>query len=158
MQDSALPCLNKPFAWDILKKVRVLGLDLGKKRIGVAISDESGTIARPLMTVERSGAERALVEISRMAEEYSCTTVVVGIPYNMDGSSGRAASAALTFIEKLKEKLPDIEITGWDERLSTVAVERVLIEGDVRRDKRKGIIDKLAASYILQGYLECVKK
>ncbi len=146
--------LNKQFAWDILKKVRVLGLDLGKKRIGVAISDESGTIAQPFKVMERSGAERDLVEISRMAEEYSCKTVVVGIPYNMDGSSGRAAEEALIFIGKLKKKLPDIEITGWDERLSTVAVERVLIEGDVRRDKRKGVIDKLAASYILQGWLE----
>ena len=137
--------------------MRILGLDLGKKRIGVAISDESGAIALPLKVMQRSGTE-ALAEISRMAEEYSCKTVVVGIPYNMDGGTGRAAGEALTFIEKLKKKLPNIEIMGWDERLSTAAVERALIEGDVRRDKRKGIIDKLAASYILQGYLECVKK
>ncbi|MFZ3073497.1 MAG: Holliday junction resolvase RuvX [Thermodesulfobacteriota bacterium] len=134
--------------------MRVLGLDLGKKRIGVAISDESGSIAMPLMAVERSGIENTITEISRIVEEYSCKTIVVGIPYNMDGSTGRAASAVFTFIEKLKEKIPNIEITGWDERLSTAAVEKVLIEGNVRRDKRKGIIDKLAASYILQGWLE----
>lgn len=146
--------LNKSSVQDILKIVRVLGLDLGKKRIGVAISDESGAIALPLKVMQRSGTENALVEISRMAEEYSCKTIVVGVPYNMDGGTGRAAGEALTFIEKLKKKLPHIEITGWDERLSTAAVERALIEGDVRRDKRRGIIDKLAASYILQGYLE----
>lgn len=134
--------------------MRVLGLDLGKKRIGVAISDESCSIALPLMVMERSSIERVLAEISRMAGEYSCKTIIVGIPYNMDGSIGRAAEEAFAFIEKLKEKLPNVEITGWDERLSTVAVERALIEGDVRRDKRKGVIDKLAAGYILQGWLD----
>ena len=134
--------------------MRVLGLDLGKKRIGAAISDESGSIAMPLKVIERSSNERGFAEISRIVNEYSCKTIVVGVPYNMDGSTGRAAQESFAFIEKLKEKLPDIEITGWDERLSTAAVERALIEGDVRRDKRKGVIDKLAASYILQGWLE----
>ncbi|MEE9615370.1 MAG: Holliday junction resolvase RuvX [Thermodesulfobacteriota bacterium] len=137
--------------------MRIMGLDLGKKRIGVAISDESGLTAQPLTQLERSSAEKTMEALLEIAAEWSVGRVVVGVPYNMDGSTGAQAKGALKFAEKLRER-GSLEVDIWDERLSTVAVTRVLISGDVSRSRRKGVTDKLAAAYILQGYLDGKKE
>lgn len=130
-----------------------MGLDVGKKRIGVAVSDELGITAQPLKHINRASIDKDMEEILSVADDYAVEKIIVGVPYNMDGSVGPQARAAVKFMEALREKTGKY-VEGWDERLSTVAVERVLIEGDVSRGKRKGVVDKLAAAYILQGWLE----
>jgi len=136
--------------------MRILGLDVGEKRTGVAISDESALIAQPLKVIERKSREKVIEEILKIADSYGADEVVIGVPYNMDGSVGKAAQGVLKFASLLKEKT-GLKIIEWDERLSTVAIEKVLISADVSRKKRKGVVDKLAAAYILQGYLEARK-
>src|SRR3990172_2076213 len=127
--------------------MRIIGLDVGEKRTGVAISDESALIAQPLKVIEK---------ILKIADSYGADEIVIGVPYNMDGSVGKAARGVLKLASLLKEKT-GLKIIEWDERLSTVAIEKVLISADVSRKKRKGVVDKLAAAYILQGYLEARK-
>ncbi len=129
-----------------------MGVDLGKKRIGIAMSDGAGIIAQPLTNIKKTTRNKDIENILAIANEYGAKTIVVGVPYNMDGSIGRGAEYALKFIELLAES--GLTIAAWDERLSTRAVTRVLIEGDVSRAKRKQVVDKLAASYILQGWME----
>jgi len=136
--------------------MRILGLDVGDVRIGVALSDEMGWTAQPLGVITRSkkkGLKSDLYAIVAYLDEYNVTEIVVGLPLNMNGSEGPMTEKVRKFSEALS-KITDIEIKEWDERLSTVAVERVLIEGDVSRKKRKTVVDKLAATYILQGYLD----
>ena len=136
--------------------MRIIGLDVGEKRTGVAISDESALIAQPLKVIERKSREKVIEEILKIADSYGADEIVIGVPYNMDGSVGKAAQGVLKFASLLKEKT-GLKIIEWDERLSTVAIEKVLISADVSRKKRKGVVDKLAAAYILQGYLEARK-
>jgi putative Holliday junction resolvase len=131
--------------------MRYLGLDIGKKRIGVAISSETGIIATPLIVVKAGSS--AINEIVALIEEHDAQEVVVGMPLNMDGTKSEMARYVERFIDKLARKC-DIKTTTWDERLSTSAVTKVLIEGGARRSKRKSVVDKLSASYILQGYLD----
>ncbi len=133
--------------------MRVMGLDMGTKRIGVAMSDERGVTATPLKVLKRSGERKVFEELKKLVEEYSVGSVVVGMPLNMDGSVGPKAKGVETFIERLGGEL-QIPVKAWDERLSTVAVTRVLLEADVSRAGRKRVVDKLAAAYILQGYLD----
>jgi putative holliday junction resolvase len=132
---------------------KLLGLDLGTKTIGVAISDGMRYSATPLETIRRSkftaDAERLLVLVA----ENQAAGIVLGLPLNMDGSEGPRAQSTRAFARNLAPKLT-IPIVFWDERLSTSAVTRTLLEADVRRDKRAEVVDKLAASYILQGVLE----
>lgn len=135
--------------------MRILGLDLGTRTIGVAVSDEMNLTAQPVRTIRRKGITRDLEEISSLIEEYSAGTIVVGLPVNMDGSMGARSAQVLAFVEKLRERT-SLPVKTWDERLSTVAVTRVLIEGDVSRKRRKEVVDKMAASYILQGYLDAL--
>ncbi len=137
-------------------KMRIMGLDVGTKTIGVAISDESGLIAQPLCVIKRSSFSEDLEEILGLIEEHSIKLIIVGMPVNMDGTLGPRSKETQRFIDKIKDKIP-VPIETWDERLSTVAVTRVLIEGDASRAKRKTVVDKLAASYILQGYLDSRK-
>lgn len=136
--------------------MRTMGLDVGSKTIGVAMSDEAGLIAQPLLTIKRASLAKDLEEVARLLGEYSAGLIVVGLPVNMDGTIGAQAQNVQKFIDKLREKV-DIQVAAWDERLSTAAVERLLIEGDVSRAKRKKAVDKLAASYILQGFLDSRK-
>jgi len=133
--------------------MRILGLDLGKKTIGVAVSDEMGLTALPVRTVKRTNYRADIEEILRLAAEYEAGEIVVGLPVKMDGTFGDMAVMVLKFIEKLKEKT-ELAVRTWDERLSTAAVTRVLLEGDASRARRKEVVDKLAAAYILQGYLD----
>ena len=132
---------------------RALGIDYGTKRIGFAISDEANIIAMPLCSLEMRGVKHALQETARLAQERAVATVVVGIPLNMNGTRGPAAVAAESFVEQLRATLP-IPVETWDERLSTCAAERVLIDADVSRNKRKQVVDKLAAQIILQAWLD----
>ncbi|HXL64685.1 MAG TPA: Holliday junction resolvase RuvX [Xanthobacteraceae bacterium] len=131
----------------------LLGLDLGTKTIGVAVSDPDRKLAAPVFTIARarfaSDAERLL----ELAAERRAVGFVLGLPLNMDGSEGPRAQATRAFARNLA-KVTALPIALWDERLSTAAVERVLIEADASRRKRKAVIDQHAAAYILQGALD----
>jgi len=133
--------------------VRILGLDIGSKRIGVAISDELGFTAQGLETLNCKSPEEDAAAIFRLTEKYNAEKIVVGIPYNMDGTEGPQAEKVRATIQTIKQQVT-IPIREWDERLSTVAAERVLLEADMSRSKRRKVIDKLAAVLILQGYLD----
>ena len=133
--------------------MRILGLDVGTKTIGVAVSDEMGWTGQGIGTIRRTNIRADLAELDEYLQQYAVEKIVVGVPRNMNGSIGRAAEQVYFFIEQLREKFP-IPIDTWDERLSTVAAERVLLEADMSRGKRKKVIDKVAAALILQGYLD----
>lgn len=127
---------------------------MGKKRVGLALSDELSITAQPLETVSVKGS-KPIDRIEEIVSEYGVEAVVVGHPLKLDGTESTSTRYVDTFVERLKGVLPpEVKIILWDERLSTVAVTRVLLDGDVRRDKRRGVVDKLAAAYILQGYLD----
>ena len=130
-----------------------MGLDVGEKTIGIALSDELGFTAQPYRTLKRKGLEEDLRAIRTLLDERGVSTVVVGLPKNMDGSIGRQARKVAAFSERIEAAL-DVSVVHWDERLSTVAAERVLIQADMSRAKRKKHVDKLAAAVILQGYLD----
>ncbi len=132
--------------------MRILGLDVGEKTIGVAVSDELGITAQGVRTIRRKGIRTDLEALNTLVSEYGVELMVVGIPVSMNGSIGTAAKNVLVFVEKLKQL--NIPVITEDERLTTVMAERMLIEGDVRRAKRKKVIDKVAAALILQGYLD----
>ena len=132
---------------------RIMGLDVGEKTIGIALSDELGFTAQPFQTLKRKGDGEDLRAIRTLLEERGISRVVVGLPKNMDGSIGRQARRVAAFAEKI-EKALGVPVVHWDERLSTVAAERVLIQADLSRAKRKKHVDKLAATVILQGYLD----
>ncbi len=133
--------------------MRILCIDYGTKNIGIAVSDELGLIGHGLGTIERKSSAYVLERIKELSEQYSADRIVVGLPKNMNGSLGSSAQTVLEFVEFLKKKLT-LPVVTWDERLSTMAAERVLIEADVSRRKRKKVIDKVAAAVILQGYLD----
>lgn len=133
--------------------MRILGLDMGDKTIGVAVSDEMGWTAQGLKTLIRKGFNEELSSIKEIIEEYGVKEVLVGLPKNMNGSIGPQGKKVITFVERLKTALP-LPVLLWDERLSTVRAEKVLLEADMSRKKRKGLKDKLAAQFILQGYLD----
>ena len=130
--------------------VRILGLDVGERRIGVALSDALGITAQGLETIER---ENALVEISDLIKEHDIKKIIVGMPFNMNGSKGERARLTDDFIALLRCKV-GIEVTTVDERLTTVQGERILLEADLSRKKRKRSIDRIAAQLILQTYLD----
>jgi putative Holliday junction resolvase len=130
-----------------------LGLDLGTRRIGVAVSDELGLTAQPLQTLEPKTEDEALVAIRSLLDRYGVREVVVGLPKNMNGTLGPAAEQALAFAKRLEEG-GLAKVTMWDERLTSRAAERLLIEADVRRSKRKRAVDQMAAVLILQGFLD----
>ncbi len=136
--------------------MRVLGLDYGTKTIGIAISDPLGWTAQGLETITRQDPRNLIDSIKRISElcqEYKVETIVVGLPKHMNNSEGERVKSTLYFVNRLRKEL-EIEVDTFDERLSTVAAERILIEGNVRRENRKDYIDKVAASIILQTYLD----
>lgn len=130
--------------------MRSLGIDYGSVRTGLAISDELGMIANPLETVESS---KVIDRICAVVAEKNVKMIIVGMPRNMDGTYGPKCDETKLFIQKLQEKC-QVPIRTWDERLTTKSVERMLIDADVSRKKRKEVIDKLAAQQILQGFLD----
>ena len=132
-------------------------MDIGSRTIGVAISDELGITAQGLKTIKRRSMEEDLREISFIIAEFKIDKIVVGLPKNMDGTIGKQAELVLQWIKAVQEKI-STPIETWDERLSTVEASKILLEADLSRKKRKGVIDKLAAVIILQGYLNQSRK
>ncbi|MBM7624656.1 Holliday junction resolvase RuvX [Sporohalobacter salinus] len=132
---------------------RILGLDFGDKRIGAAVSDALGWTAQGKKVIQNTSWQEVVAEIDALIGEYDIEKVVVGLPKNMNGTLGFRAEKTLDFVERLKEEIEPSVIT-WDERLSTAAAERTLLEADVSRAKRKDVIDKMAAVVILQSYLD----
>lgn len=133
--------------------MRKMCLDYGVVRIGIALSDPMGIIANGLETYIRKDEQTDLEHIVQLIKDNSVDTIVIGLPINMDGTSGDRVSITKAFGEKLAG-LTSAKVVYMDERLSSVSAEKLLIEADVRRDKRKQVIDKLAATIILQNYLD----
>ncbi|GAB6491103.1 MULTISPECIES: Holliday junction resolvase RuvX [Bacillus] len=135
--------------------MRILGLDVGTKTVGVAISDEMGWTAQGLETIKinEERGQFGFDRISELVKQYDVDKIVVGLPKNMNGTIGPRGEACQRFAENLRELL-QLDVVMWDERLSTMAAERLLISADVSRKKRKQVIDKMAAVVILQGFLD----
>ena len=132
---------------------KLLGLDLGAKTIGVAVSDGMRYSATPLQTIQRTKFTTDAARLLQLIGENAAVGIVLGLPLNMDGSEGPRVQSTRAFARSLGQKT-ELPIVFWDERLSTSAVTRMLIEADTRRDRRAEVVDKLAASYILQGFLD----
>lgn len=132
---------------------RIMGLDVGDKTIGVAVSDLMGLTAQGVKTVKRVGKKKDIGALKEIIKERQVNKIVSGLPKNMNGTLGPQGEKVIKFCELLEEET-GIKIEYWDERLSTVAAERTLIQGNVRRENRKGVIDMVAAVIILQGYLD----
>ena len=132
---------------------RTLALDYGDRRIGIALSDELGLVARPLMTLTRSSWPADLGKLRALIHEHEVRRIVIGMPLDMDGGRGGRARLTETFIEKIRAatRLP---VIAWDERLTTVQAERILISGDVSRARRRTVIDQVAAVILLQSWLD----
>lgn len=135
---------------------RLLGLDVGSKTIGLALSDTTLTVASPLETIRRGKFASDVERIRRIVAEQGIGGLVVGLPINMDGSEGPRCQSVRQFAKNLLERLA-LPLAFWDERLSTAAVTRTLIEADLSRKRRAETIDKLAAAYILQGALDAAR-
>lgn len=136
--------------------MRILGLDYGRKRIGVAISDELGVAARSLSTIERKTLDKDRAEIKRLVEEFDVERIVIGYPLTLDGKEGIQCERVSKFVVILEERI-SIPVVKWDESLSTKEAEDVLIEANMGRKKRRKVVDKLAAAIILQRYLDSSK-
>lgn len=140
--------------------MRILGLDFGQKTIGVAISDPFGWTAQGIEIIRRDKEESINKSVERIGEiikQYNVEKIVLGYPKNMNNTIGERGEKTEALKKKL-EKTFNIEVILWDERLSTVGAERSLLEADLSRKKRKNVIDKMAAVFILQGYLDCNSK
>ncbi|PCK20686.1 Holliday junction resolvase RuvX [Bacillus pumilus] len=135
--------------------MRILGLDLGTKTLGVAISDEMGWTAQGIETIkiDEAGGDFGLSRLSDIIAQYGADKIVLGFPKNMNGTVGPRGEASQSFA-KVLENTYNVPVVLWDERLSTMAAEKMLISADVSRQKRKKVIDKMAAVMILQGYLD----
>ena len=136
--------------------MRIMGLDYGTKTVGVAISDALGLTAQGVETIERkeeNKLRRTLARIEELVKEYEVERIVLGFPKHMNNDIGDRAEKSMAFGEMLKRRT-GLEVVMWDERLTTVEAERTLIENKVRREDRKKYIDKIAAVFILQGYLD----
>lgn len=137
--------------------MRWLALDLGEKNIGVAVSDPDGVIAQPLTTLRRTGEAEDAERVAALVRQLGAAGVVVGLPRRLDGTDGPEAEAARRFGEALSRAgVP--RVTLWDERLTTVEAERVLLASDLSRRRRRQVIDRMAAVVILQSYLEAARR
>ena|SRR3989338_5937204 len=132
---------------------RILALDFGEKRIGVAVSDPLNIIAQSIGTIERKGIKNDLKKVGELVEEYGARKIIVGLPLNMDGTEGKSANRAIAFVKELKKEV-QVEVEMLDERLTTAQGERVFLEADMSRKRRKQNLDKIAAQLILQNYLD----
>ncbi len=135
---------------------RLLGLDLGTKTIGMAVSDRDQRLATPLYTIKRTKLALDLTALLDTIQEHQIGALVIGLPLNMDGSEGPRAQSTRAFTRNLMPHT-DLPIVLWDERLSTAAVTRTLLEADTSRARRKELVDKMAAAYILQGALDRIQ-
>jgi putative Holliday junction resolvase len=132
---------------------RLLGLDLGTKTIGLALSDVERQIATPLETIHRVKFSLDAVALLKIAEKHAVAGLIIGLPLNMDGTEGPRVQSTRAFVRNLVP-LTNLPIAFWDERLSTMAVTRTLLDADASRAKRAAVVDKMAAAYILQGALD----
>jgi putative Holliday junction resolvase len=136
--------------------MRILGLDVGDKRIGVAISDREEILASPLTIITRENEEKAIADIIKLLDQHDVERIVVGLPYSLDGSIGIQANKVMDFVKRLSQDTgANVEV--WDERLSSVAVERLLRESGSKKARKKAPQDDAAAAFILQGYLDSLK-
>ncbi|NLM12633.1 MAG: Holliday junction resolvase RuvX [Epulopiscium sp.] len=136
--------------------MRIMGMDYGEKTIGIAVSDPFGWTAQGVEIIRRkdeNNLKESMERIKELIEQYDVKKIVLGLPKNMNNTLGVRAEKTLKFKEKLEKKF-SVEVILWDERLSTKAAEHILLEADISRNKRKKVIDKMAAVYILQGYLD----
>ena len=139
--------------------MRILGLDFGSKTVGVAVSDGLLLTAQGIETIERkdeSKLRKTCARIEELIAEYEVTEIVLGLPKNMNNTEGERVEKTKAFGEML-ERRTGLPVHYWDERLTTVAAEQILMESGVRRENRKAVIDKVAAALILQGYLDCLR-
>ena len=134
--------------------MRSMSLDLGSRTIGVAVSDLTGLIANGVETIRRTSPERDFTRIGELIAEWEVGEIVLGYPKNMNGTIGERAKLSEVFAEELRSRFAGVAVVLWDERLSTVAAERVLIDADLQRKKRRKVIDMMAAVVILQNYLD----
>lgn len=135
------------------ERARVLGLDLGTKTIGLALSDVERRIATPLQTIQRVKFRQDAAALLKIADTHAIAGLVIGLPLNMDGSEGPRAQSTRAFVRNLAP-LTALPIVFWDERMSTLAVTRTLLDADASRARRAAVVDKMAAAYILQGALD----
>ncbi|WP_125154658.1 Holliday junction resolvase RuvX [Clostridium rectalis] len=135
--------------------MRILGLDVGDRTIGVAVSDPLGLTAQGITTIRRKGIDNDIDELKKICAQYGVEKIVSGLPKNMNGTLGPQSEKVRDFCDVLHNKI-DKEIIFWDERLTTVAAHKAMLEADLSRSKRKKIVDKIAAVYILQGYLDSI--
>lgn len=138
--------------------MRILALDVGDKTIGVAASDLLLCTAQGIEVIRRTSLSRDIERLQQLVDQYEVTTIVVGLPKNMNGTIGPRGELTQQFASELGTLFPGIVIKLWDERLSTVAAQKALIAADVSRAKRKQVIDKMAAVFILQGYLDSLPR
>ncbi len=137
---------------------RVLALDVGSRRLGIAVSDPTGTLATPLLTLPRRGPAEDASTIGRLAAEHAATVVVAGLPVSLSGREGPAARSVRAYVDELRELLPELAFELADERLSTVTAERALVAGGVRRRARRDVVDQVAASVFLQAWLDARRR
>ncbi|MGL4741261.1 MAG: Holliday junction resolvase RuvX [Sarcina sp.] len=137
--------------------MRILGLDIGSRTIGVAVSDPLGWTAQGITTIKRKNFTADIAEVKKYFDEYNAELIVAGLPKNMNGTIGPSGEMVYEFCDRMKETF-NPEIKYWDERLTTVAAHKAMLEADLSRAKRKKIVDKIAAIYILQGYLDRISK
>lgn len=138
--------------------MRIIGLDFGSKTVGVAVSDELGITAQGLEIVRReseSKLRKTLARIEQIISEYNCEKIVLGFPKNMNNTLGERAEKTLAFKEML-ERRTGLEVVMWDERLTTVSADKTMMEAGVRRENRNKYVDQIAATFILQGYLDYI--
>jgi len=135
------------------RDTRLLGIDVGDKTLGLALSDTTLAIASPLETIRRSRFSLDVETLRKLIAKHGVAGIVVGLPVNMDGSEGPRCQSVRAFAANLLGKI-ELPLVFWDERLSTVAVTRTMLEADLSRARRAKLVDKLAAAYILQGYLD----
>lgn len=136
--------------------MKLIGIDYGDKRIGIAMSDQLKMFANPVTVIQNKGTKKNLEAILEIIKSNNVNQIVIGFPLNMNGTEGERCVKTNEFIEELKTVF-DGEIIKWDERLTTVSATKMLLESDMSRQKRKKVIDKIAACYILQGYLDRIR-
>lgn len=138
--------------------MRIIALDVGDKTIGVAVSDELGLTAQGVEVIRRTSEANDFKRLVEIIDIYDADTILIGLPKNMNGTIGPRGELVQRFAQKIKGFLPMYKVVLWDERLSTVAAEKILISADVSRAKRRKVIDKMAAVFILQGYLDSLPR